>query len=573
MQKKYLETSVLVIGGGAAGGRAAIAANKLGMDVLLIDKGFIGRSGATSISIGGIAAVADPQDTPEAHFRDTIIGGEFLNNQHLVEIMVNEGPEKVFELEKYGMMFMRTDDGGFRLGQSGGHTYPRILFEFYPDKVGQAIMRALKSELIKRRIPFLEEVYVIDLLTDDSKVVGAVALDLKSGDLVVISAKATVLATGGAGQLNGWDSVSAITTNPIQNTGDGHAMAFRAGAELLDMEFVQYMPMGFVYPRILHGVGIGEPGFESMVLKAKLFNAKGERFMKYYEPERLERTTRDKLTRAILTEIREGRGTEHGGVYYDYTENPTYPQERPYRYMLFTKYCRVDPTRQWVEGAPTWHYFMGGVKINERCETSLPGLYAAGEVAGGIHGANRLGGNSLLDTQVFGERAGHYAARYAMEQRSVEINQEQVEKIEGLIDTLTSNREGTRPVKIRRKIQMIVWKKIGPFRDNEGLKTAIKELEEVKKEANEMRVTKSKLRYNIEIIEALETLNMLCVAEIIARAALMRKESRGAHYREDYPQRDDDHWLRNIKIRMEGGRPSMQLQDVVITKMPPLGRN
>jgi succinate dehydrogenase/fumarate reductase flavoprotein subunit len=331
--------------------------------------------------------------------------------------------------------------------------------------------------------------------------------------------------------------------------------------------------MGFVYPRILHGVGIGEPGFESMVLKAKLFNVRGERFMKNYEPERLERTTRDKLTRAILTEIREGRGTDHGGVYYDYTENPDYPKERPYRYRLFIKYCKVDPTKQWVEGAPTWHYFMGGVKINEKCETSLQGLYAAGEVTGGIHGANRLGGNSLLDTQVFGDRAGYYAAKYAMGRESLEIDAMQVDKIEGLLTALTGGGDGVRPIKIRREIQAIISERVGPFRDREGLQSAIRVIEELKKEVEEMRVTMTELKYNIELIDALETLNMLCVAETIARAALMREESRGAHYRGDYPYRDDDKWLKNIKIKLENGKPRMGLEDVVITKLPPPGRN
>jgi fumarate reductase (CoM/CoB) subunit A len=566
---------VLVIGGGAAAARAAIEAARRGTDVLLVDKGLIGKSGSTSISIGGIAAPLGhiEEDSPDKMFEDIVKGGEYLNNQKLVRILVNEAADRVLELEKFGIMFDRQKDGRMlKLGQSGGHRVHRIAYEFYPDKIGKAIMRALKSEILRRGIPFMEEVFITSIITNNGRAVGATGLDIKTGEFLLFRAKSIVLATGGAGQLYGWGSVSARTTNPVHNTGDGFAIAYRAGAELMDMEMVQYMPMGFVYPKILMGVGIGEPGFESMVLKAKLFNVKGERFMKRYEPEKLEATTRDRLARAILTEIKEGRGTEYGGVYYDYTENPDYPKERPYRYRLFMDYCKVDPTKQWVQGAPTVHYFMGGIRINERCETNVKGLYAAGEVVGGIHGANRLGGNSLTDTQVFGARAGLFAAAYASENELQEVDADQVKREHERVCSIMENRDTIRPHVIRRKIQNLMWNNVGIFRDKERLSVAINELERIRKEdLTRMGVATKNKRYNCELLEALETENMLDVAEMITRASFLRDESRGAHSRMDYPHRNDEKWLKNIVISRINGEISFKTTPVVLTELTPEG--
>jgi len=567
--KRIVETDLVVIGAGGAGARAAIEASKSSSRVALVDKGLFGKSGCTAISIGGISVAILPDDSPEIHFRDTVVGGEFLNNQRLVDVMVSEGYDCIMELEDFGMVFARQQDGGtLRLGQSGGHSFPRVLFEFYPDRVGMAMMRALRGEVIRRRIDVFEEVIITDLLKSEGKVVGALGLDCKTGEFIVFNSKSTVLATGGAGQLNGWETVSAITTNSLQNTGDGHALALRAGAILMDMEFIQYMPMGFVYPKIVHGVGLGEPGFESIVLKAKLYNAQMERFMKRYEPERWERTTRDKLTRAIATEILEGRGTEHGGVYYDYRENPDYPKDRPYRYRLMTEYASVDPTKELIEGAPTWHYFMGGVRIDQFGQTSLEGLFACGEVTGGIHGANRLGGNSLLDTQVFGVRAGAAAARHASKTKLTPPKDLQVSEHMKRWLHLLSVEKGIRPFKIRRSIQSIIISKVGPFRNGAGLAEACDELSNIRlNQMPKLKVAGSSLAYNHDFIEAVETLNMLDVAEVTVSAALTRRESRGAHFRLDFPKRDDGRWLKNLLVSREDAGLKMWTEDVVLSKM------
>jgi fumarate reductase (CoM/CoB) subunit A len=568
LSSKIVETDVLVIGAGGAGARAAIEASKSVSRVALVDKGLFGKSGCTAISIGGINVAILPDDSPKMHFRDTVVGGEFLNNQQLVDVMVSQGFECIMELEDFGMVFARQQDGKtLRLGQSGGHTFPRVLFEFYPDRVGTAMMRALRSEVARRHIDVLEEVIITDLLKSEGKVVGALGLDCRTGEFIVFNSRSTILATGGAGQLNGWDTVSAITTNSLQNTGDGHSLALRAGAILVDMEFIQYMPMGFVYPKAVHGVGLGEPGFESIVLKAKLYNAQMERFMKRYEPERIERTTRDKLTRAITTEILEGRGTEHGGVYYDYRENPDYPRDRPYRCRLLMEYDSKDPTKELIEGAPTWHYLMGGAKIDEFGQTSLEGLFACGEVAGGIHGANRLGGNSLLDTQVFGVRAGAAAARYASKTESTPRDRE-VSELKNRWLQLLSVEEGVRPYKIRHSIQDIIISKVGPFRSGAGLAEAKDLLSHIRSiQIPKLKVAGSSLAYNSDFIEAIETLNMLDVAEVIVAAALTRQESRGAHFRLDFPRRDDGKWLKNILVRREERELRMWTEDVVLTKM------
>lgn len=570
---KEITTDVLVIGGGAAGARAAIEARGRGVNVVLVDKGRFSKSGSSAICIGGIAApTLHPKDSLEVYFRDIIVGGEYINDQELVNILVSKAKESVLSLEDYGVLFAREADGvTYKLGQSGGHTYPRILYEFYPDRFGVALMRALSREAKDRGVVVFEETYIVDLIKGSNGIAGALGIHMPTGTIHVFRAKAVVLATGGAGQLNGWDSVSAITTNPIQVTGDGHALAYRVGAMLQDMEFIQYMPMTFVYPRILHGVGIGEPGFESIVLKAKLYNAKGERFMKRYEPQVLEATTRDKLARAIYTEIIEGRGTEHGGVYYDYTANPDYPKERPYRYHLFVRYCGIDPTKEWVEGAPGWHYFMGGVKIDKNASTNVPGLFAVGEVTGGIHGGNRLGGNSLTDTQVFGVIAGVSAAKYARSKKGVEdIDVYQVKSLIEKIDSLIDSGGDLRPYAIQHRIQEIVYENIGVIRDGKTLSEAVAKLEHINQnEIPKLNVQMSGKRYNTELIAALETMNMGLVALLIARSALLRTESRGAHYRKDHPKRDDKRWLKNILVQDAKGEMKFTVKDAKIVSLYP----
>lgn len=515
------DTDVLVIGSGVAGLCAAIEATKYTSDIAVVSKGLCGRDGATICS-EGIAAVGRwsfPQDSKDAYFEDTIIGGAHLNNQKLVRIVVEEAPSRLLELEMMGVHFEK-QNGKYMLLPAAGHSYPRNLF--FEDRLGLEIIKVLKNEIVKCGVEILDEIFVIDLLKTKGKVVGALAIDEKTGEFIVFKTKSVVLATGGGCQ------VYSLTTNPIQNTGDGFAMAFRAGAELINMEQIQFYPAGFVYPHALRGVGIGLLG-----LGGKLYNVHKERFMNKYD-NRLEKATRDIISQAIYTEITCGNGTEHDGVYLDLSEissdfvKQTYPQLAKLCEDL--GFCLLSNS---IEVAPTAHYTMGGVKINEKCETTIPGLYVAGEVAGGIHGANRLSGNSLTDGVVFGGRAGKYAAKDISKSR-VKINKKQVERTYEWAFGFLNERNEIRPAEIRNKIKELMWTYVGVIRDRAGLKKALYELRKLKK--NILCLTTSTLIYNKEWLEAMEIRNMLDLAEMITISSLDRKESRGAHYRRDYPK-------------------------------------
>lgn len=405
MEREIHHTDVLVIGSGGAGCRAAIEASKQGLDVTIISKGLSFKSGCTTLAEGGYNAAfgyVDEEDSTEAHFKDTLKGGAYLNDTKLVKILVEEAPERLGELESYGAMFDRQESGKLNQRPFGGQTFRRTCFQ--GDRTGHEMMTALKEEVIRRGIKTIEEMIITKLLTDDEdgSIRGACGLSLKTSDFLIFQARSTVLATGGAG----W--MYPVTSNAMQKTGDGYALAYQVGADLLDMEQVQFHPTGMLYPESRRGVLIteavrGEGG--------RLFNSKGERFMKKYDP-RGELATRDVVARAIYQEIIEGRGTKRGGVYLDVTHLPREVIEEKLETMLqqFLD-IGIDIREEPMEVAPTAHHFMGGALINEHGETTVKNLFAAGEVAGGVHGANRLGGNALADTQVFGRRAGEAAAR------------------------------------------------------------------------------------------------------------------------------------------------------------------
>jgi fumarate reductase (CoM/CoB) subunit A len=554
---QVLETDVLVIGGGVTATRAAISAYDEGANVVLADKGIVGKSGGGPVAYSVTAALIRPPDSPEALFQDMVKSGQGLNNQRLVRVFAEDVAQgRVLDLEKFGIVFARTPDGNLNLRQMGGHSHPRDIASFH----AASMVNVLVSEVIRRNIKVMSEVMITRLLTEEGCVVGAIGLNKKTGDLMTFRAKTTVLTAGGAGQAYGAGEISGYTTNLMEITGDSYAMAYRIGAELVDMEFVQSIP-ALAYPEIYKGVLLGEPS----ATNAKLYNSNRERFMERYDPERKERTTKDMLASSAFQEVKAGRGTPHGGVWMDFSEAP------PDSFHIFPlpfKEMGIDPKKDWVEMIPAIHYFMGGVKINERGETNIPGLYAAGEAAGGLHGANRLAGCSTADSNVFGARAGKYAALEARKMTRPGINWAQVsEEKRRILTLLESERKplGITPMRIKRKIQALLWDYVGVLRNESGLRASLEKLEPIRKEyEKDLRLRQNSGRFNNELIEAIEVSNMLDVAEIIARAALLRKERRGGHYREDYPNRDDQNWLKNIVVKREAGE--MKLSTIPIVR-------
>ncbi len=523
-----LTTDVLVLGGGGAAARAALEASSHDLHVVLVSKGPFGRSCCTVMAEGGYNAVIrtkDPEDSFELHYRDTVEGGAYLNDRDLVEILVREAPERLVELENMGAVFTRGEDGYPDQRPFGGQSKPRTCYA--GDRTGHEIMTALSHAVrANENVTVLENVMALDLVKEGGRVVGALCFDLVAEDPLVVSAKVTILATGGAGH------VYPVTTNPVHKTGDGYAMALRAGQRLIDMEMVQFHPTGMVYPESARGILVteavrGEGG--------RLYNAEGERFMKRYDPERMELSTRDVVARAIYREIKEGRGTEHGGVYLDVSHLPDDVIETKLETTLrqFLRYG-VDIRKEPMEVAPTAHHFMGGVPIDTDCRTDLPGLLACGEVTGGVHGANRLGGNALADTQVFGKRAGETAAEIAS--KRAEPPRLGVEDVEDILDGWLRLTDGDLdPLEVREELHDVMWDHVGVERDGEGLKRALKKIRGLRR-----RISEEGLSPVPDFRTAAETVNMVTVAEAVAASALHRTESRGAHYRTDHPDTWDE---------------------------------
>ncbi|MCS7139098.1 MAG: FAD-binding protein [Candidatus Nezhaarchaeota archaeon] len=559
MSYETIETDVLIVGAGGAGLRAAIEAAKYNVDVTVVCKELLGKA-HTVMAEGGINAAlgnVDPNDNWMEHFLDTVEGGVWLNDQDLAEVLVKEAPDRIFDLEEWGAVFDRTPDGKIAQRPFGKSRHPRTVF--VSDYTGHEIMTTLCDEVRRLGIRIMEEVFVSKLLTSSNTVTGAFAFDFKSGDFIVFRSKAIILATGGAGRMY------ERTTNPASATGDGKILALEAGAELMDMEMFQFHPTAMVWPPSCNGVLVtegvrGEGGI--------LLNVQGERFMKRYH-ELLELAPRDVVARAIWREIEEGRGTKHGGVYLTVAH---LPPER-IRERLKTMYKQflltgVDITKEPMEVAPAAHYYMGGVRANVRTETSVKGLFAAGEEMSGVHGANRLGGNSLLATQVFGKRAGENAAIFARENLKGSINKSQVElEMQKFSNLLKPNNDRLSIAEVRKRLCKVMWENAGIARTEEGLTKVENEIEWMK--ANMLPkivpVESSTLHYNKEIVEILETFNLIRVAEILVKAARIRKESRGAHWRLDYPKRDDANWLKHITWYLDGGVLKYRFDPVIMT--------
>ncbi len=568
---EVIETGVLVIGSEAAGARAALEAQASGADVILVTKSVMAKSGVTLMAVATHSAPFHPEDSAEIFFEDTIKSGQYLNNQKLVEVFVNEARETVEALESYGVKFAREKDN-YLLNQMPGHSLPRGCFTEPIGTTGRKTVKGLRKEIERREVPLMEDIFICTLLQNDGQVVGALGIDLRTTRFLVFKAKAVILATGGGMRLYHYNCAAR------EATGDGYAMAYRAGASLQDMEFVQFFPTVMVWPKNLFGQQT--PTRLRYELNAQLRNFYGERFMSRYNPKDMEKSTRDITARAIYREIKEGRGNKHGGVYLDVSYLPDQIIDE-YIARFYPNYDfggvklleeGIDIRRQPMEVAPAVHFFMGGVQINENGETGVAGLFAAGEVTGGVHGANRLGGSALPEMGVFGKRAGRSASEYAASMtkaKDFEVQQVNIEvkRIQSIFD---------RPMEInaytmKKRLQQAMWEGAFVIRSDESLNTAKQELEKIRNEIKNVGLASRTKCYNHELREVLETEMMLDVGEMIVRAAQMRTETRGAHYREDYPEQDDQNWIKNIVIRNKDGEMELTKEDVVMTKLFPGG--
>ncbi|HEX2441783.1 MAG TPA: fumarate reductase/succinate dehydrogenase flavoprotein subunit [Methylomirabilota bacterium] len=580
------EHDVIVIGAGGAGLRAAIEAAAQGVSVGLICKSLLGKA-HTVMAEGGIAAAMGnvwPEDNWQVHFRDTMRGGKMLNNWRMAQLHAQEAPDRVLELERWGALFDRTKEGLISQRDFGGHRYARLAH--VGDRTGLEMIRTLQYHGIHQGIDVYMECNIQRLVKDGDRVCGAVGYWRKNGEMVVFKAKAVVLATGGIGRA--WK----VTSNSWEYTGDGHSLALWAGADLIDMEFVQFHPTGMVWPPSVRGILVTESvRGDGGTLK----NNKGEQFMFNYIPEFFKAETadnieeaerwyadkknnrrtpnllpRDEVARAINSEIKAGRGSPHGGVFLDICTRRTadYIMKRlPSMYHQFKELAGVDITKEPMEVGPTQHYVMGGVRVDpDSTAGTVPGLFAAGEVAGGMHGSNRLGGNSLSDLLVFGRRAGLGAALYAKNfGGQLVVDSGQVEAIVREALEPFDRAGGENPYAIQADLQETMQSLVGLIRTEAELKEAIKKIEVLKQRAGKVRVEGGRV-YNAGWHTALDLRSLLTVAECSAAAALERKESRGGHTRDDHPYTDDTWGKVNVVLRLRDGR--VQVSREPLPEMP-----
>ncbi len=587
------EYDVVVVGAGGAGLRAAIEASARGVKTALVCKSLLGKA-HTVMAEGGIAAAlasADARDSWQVHFRDTMKGGKYLNQWRMAQLHAQEAPQRVRELQEWGAIFDRTREGGILQRNFGGHTYPRLAH--VGDRTGLEMIRTLQDRGVHQGIDVFMECTVRRILKDGDRVAGCFAYWRESGRFVVFRAKAVILATGGIGRC--WE----ITSNSWEYTADGHALALWAGADLIDMEFVQFHPTGMVWPPSVRGTLITEGvRGEGGVLK----NREGRRFMFDNVPDMFKKEfadteeeanrwvssviagrpavdrrppellTRDVVARAIRREVREGRGTPHGGVFLDISSRRT-PEEiirkLPSMYHQFKELADVDITQEPMEVGPTCHYMMGGVRVHpETQESTVNGLFAAGEVGGGMHGANRLGGNSLSDLLVFGQRAGEHAAQQARQRPSAStINQDEVEAAARESLAPFDPAEGENPYAIHEDLRKMMQTYVGIVRTAEDLTVALEELQKLRARSRNVKAG-GNIQYNPGWHLALDLKNMLDISEAVTRAALHRTESRGAHTREDFPDTDDRKWGGvNVIIRQKT-KQSMEVAEEPLPVMP-----
>ena len=588
------EHDVLVIGAGGAGLRAAIEASAGGVSVGLVCKSLLGKA-HTVMAEGGIAAAlgtVNSADSWKVHFADTMRGGQYVNNWRMAELHAREAPTCVRELEAWGAVFDRTREGDILQRNFGGHRYPRLAH--VGDRTGLEMIRTLQDHGIHQGIDVHMECTVVSLLKEGDRVIGAFGYDRQRGRFLLFQAKAIVLATGGVGR------AYKISSNSWEYTGDGHALAYSAGADLMDMEFVQFHPTGMIWPPSVAGILVtdGVRG-EGGVLR----NSKGRRFMFDDIPEAYrhqtadneeegwiyctgdkqarrppELLTRDHVARCIVREVKEGRGSPHGGVFLDISwikeKIPNAPEhikkKLPSMYHQFKQLADLDITVEPMEVGPTTHYIMGGIRVDAETQMStVPGLFAAGECGAGLHGANRLGGNSLSDLLVFGKRAGKFAAAFAKEHSAGTINTDQVESIARWalepFDRGERSNDAQGPYQIQHELQVKMQELVGIVRTESEMLMALEELAKLQRRARTVGVHGNR-EYNGGWHTALDLSNLLTVSEAITRSALERRESRGGHFREDYPNKEKAFGEFNIIIRRGAGGE----MKVVRENIPPL---
>jgi succinate dehydrogenase / fumarate reductase flavoprotein subunit len=556
------EHDVLVIGAGGAGLRAAIAATERGLSVGVVTKSLLGKA-HTVMAEGGVAASmgnVDPDDGWQTHFMDTMRSGKFLNNWRMAEIFTKEAPDRVYELEQWGALFNRTEEGKISQRPFGGHTYRRLCH--VGDRTGLEMIRTLQERTLATDARVYMETTVTRLFkNDEGRVVGALAYTRESGRFIHFKAKAVVMATGG------WGRNYKVTSNSWEGTGDGAVLAFDAGAELVDMEMVQFHPTGMVWPPGVRGLLVTEGvRGEGGVLK----NSEGERYMENYDSEKMELSTRDVVARANYTEVTEGRGSPHGGVYLDITHlgYNGIMKKLPTMYEQFKNLADIDISQEPMEVFPTIHYVMGGIKVDaETCETNVPGLFAAGEVAGGLHGANRLGGNSLSDLLVFGRRAGEGAAEYVKSNGySTEIDSSQLETEKQRVLEPLERQEGENPYELQQQVQEAMMEHANLMRNEDSLQEGLEKILEVKERVPNVKAQGSTL-FNPGWHASQDIRYLTQISEIILRTALERTERRGAQWRLDYDGPSDELGKINF-IVTKGEQGEIDIERREITPMP-----
>ena len=542
---------MVIVGGGGAAALAAVAARQTGATVAMITKESSLVGGATIMAAGGTSASLTPGDNAHIFLADILKAGGNLNNGRLASIVAERATEALFDLEKFDFLLdRRSGDSLHTIKQGEGHAFPR---GYLDRREALGMCHALGKAVMRNEVAIFPEMVVSKVVVKDAQAAGVIALSLVTGECFVFRAKAVILAAGGLGALY------EVTTNSSVLTGDGYAMAWNCGAELIDMEMVQFLPLAFPYPRTRKGKIIGMCSHFGRGVK--LFNRLGERYMAAYDPERMEFTTRDIGARANFTEIKQGRGTEHQAIIVDTTDHDEdiwlrWKTSLPHHYAMFRQ-AFGEEAAEWkkpFEAIPSQHFFMGGVTIDEECRTTIPGLFAVGEIAGGVHGANRLSGTALAEVFVFGPVAGESAALFANAQKLIPLDSIEIKReVDGLEATLSRRGEGARPFELKEAIQRLMWDKLGPVREGTGIEAAIEELVKIEKTVSEQMVIRSSsATYNRERMEAVELPLMVGTALLVARSALTRQESRGSHYRTDFPSTNEGKWLKNIVLRKDG---------------------
>jgi succinate dehydrogenase/fumarate reductase flavoprotein subunit len=535
--------------------RAALEAARKDVDVAILSKVHPVRSHSTQAQ-GGINAALSEDDSWEKHGFDTAKGSDFLGDQDAIELFVQEAPGDIIELEHMGTVFNRRDDGRIAQRPFGGAAFPRTCY--VADITGQALLHVLYDEIVRAGVRVYEEWFATSLIVEDGTCRGALAMEIRSGELHAIGAKAVIMATGGLGR------IYEPSTNSLISTGDGQALAYRVGAPLMDMEFVQFHPTALRNGVLVTEGARGEGGY--------LLNSKGERFMEKYAPKMMELASRDVVSRAEQTEIDEGRGVD-GFILLDlrHLGRQKILERLPQIHELALDIAGVDAIKEPIPIRPGMHYTMGGIKTDVHGASLLPGLYAAGECACvSVHGANRLGGNSLLETIVFGRRAGAAAAEYVGGVAPVNVSEALVsreqDKIKAILERADS---GESVAHIRMEMGQTMNQSVGMFRTEEALETAIAKLAKLKERYQRVGVQEKGRVFNASLLFHLELGNMLELAEAIALAALHRKESRGAQFRRDFPERDDENWLKHIVVRYTLEGPSFDYSPVTVTRWQP----